>query len=240
MQYKLDKEAFDALPEEIQKEYKLDGDTATLNIEGDDAPTLDKIASLEKKRNIEAEHRANAEKKVKEANERAESLQKDLESAGGNKAELEKVREDFAKQMEELKEEREVESKQMRADRDRALIMETANKLASEHFTVPTLIAPEIAKRLTVIEAEGQQAVRALTADGKESLSNVSEMFKTDFLDNKDLSSITLANVGKGGGATPNNGSGAAGNKISEMDADSLVAFKKENPEQYAAQATAE
>ena len=236
MQYTLTKEAFEALDETIKKEYKLEGEVATLNVEGD--PNADALAKSEAKRKLEAEHTKNAEKKLAEADKSREQLQKDLDAAGNNKGEIDKVRADFAAQLDKIKEERLAESDKIRADRDKALIMEEATKL-SQKFSVPAVMAAQIASRLTVVEAEGQQAIRALTEDGKESISTVSEMFQKDFLDNPALAPIILTKVGNGGGASPNNGGGASGKKLSEMDADEAVAFLKEQPEQYVAQAKA-
>tara|TARA_R110000772_G_scaffold268565_2_gene396222 strand:- start:6759 stop:7490 length:732 start_codon:yes stop_codon:yes gene_type:complete len=238
MKYKLTKAEFEALTEEARTEYTLDGETAVLILEGDDAPTAEKIATLEKKREIEAEHRKNAETKLKEADDRAAKHQKDFESAGGNKEAIEKLRTDHAAEIEKLRTERETESAKVRGDRDAALIKEESSKFASGHFVEApygsTFIASEMAKRLVVEEVNGSPVVRVQNADGTPSTAALADLQK-EFLDNKDFSPIIKAKAGSGGGAIPGQGGGATKKSLSEMSATEEAAFERENPDAYAA-----
>ena len=234
MKYKLTKAEFEALTEDTRKEYTLDGETAVLILEGDDAPTAEKIATLEKKREIEAEHRKNAETKLKEADDRAAKLQKDLESAGGNKEEIEKIKSAHAAEIEKLRNEREQEAAKVKADRNAALIREEATKFASDHFTIPGVMAEQIAKRLSVEEVGGVPVVRVVNADGSPSVASLADLQK-EFLDNREFSSIIKAKAGSGGGATPGQGGGATRKSLAEMTATEEAAFERENPEAYAA-----
>jgi hypothetical protein len=233
MKYKLTKVEFEALEESARTEYTLDGDTAVLNIEGDDAPTAEKIASLEKKRNIEVEHRKTAEAKVKEADDRAAKLQKDLESAGGNKEEIQKIKDAHSKELETMREERAAESAKVVADRNAAMVREEATKFSNDHFTIPGLISEQVAKRLVVEEVNGVPVVRVQNADGTPSTAALADLQK-EFLDNKEFSSIIKAKAGSGGGATPGQGGGATTKSLKEMTASEEATFERENPEAYA------
>lgn len=234
MKYKLTKEEFEALDEASQKEYALDGDTATLVIEGDDAPTAEALAKSEQKRQIEVEHRKAAEAKVREAEDRAAQLQKDLESAGDNKEQIEQIKADHAKQIEQMRTEREAEAAKVKQERNAAMVREEAEKFSNGHFTIPGLITDQVAKRLAVEEVDGKPVIRVINADGSPSTAALADLQK-EFLDNKDFAPIIKANVGSGGGASPNKGGGATQKKLSEMNATEQAAFEKEDPEGYAA-----
>tara|TARA_R110000803_G_scaffold19510_7_gene50997 strand:+ start:650 stop:1369 length:720 start_codon:yes stop_codon:yes gene_type:complete len=233
MKYKLTKVEFEALSEDVSKEYILEGDSAVLNIEGDDAPTAEKIATLEKKRGIEAEHRKTAETKVKEADDRAAKLQKDLENAGGNKDAIEKLKTEHATALETMREERANESAKVVADRNAAMIREEATKFSNDHFTIPGLISEQVARRLVVEEVNGVPVVRVQNADGTPSTAALADLQK-EFLDNKEFSSIIKAKAGSGGGATPGQGGGATTKSLKDMTASEEATFERENPEAYA------
>ena len=233
MQYKITKKTFEALEEDARKEYILDGDEAILKIEGEGAPTLAAMAELEKKRQLEIEHRKAAEKKVKEADDRAAQLQKDLESAGNNKEEIAKLTKRHQEELDSLRKEREEHDAKVKGQRDAAMIKEAAEKL-SDRFTTPGLISNEIAKRLVVEEKDGEAVVRVLTTEGKASATSLAELQK-EFLDNPDYKSIVKAKVGSGGGASQSQGGGATDKPFKEMTATEQAIFANEHPEEYAA-----
>ena len=236
MKYKLTEDEFKTLTESMQKEYHLKDGVALLKIEGDDAPTAEKIATLEKKRDIEIEHRKNAEAKVKEADDRAAKLQKDLESAGGSKEAIEKIKTEHAAEIEKLRTEREAETKQIIEARNASMIKEAAQEFASKNFIEApygsTFIAAEISKRLTVEEVSGQPVVRVVNADGTPSTASLDSLQK-EFLDNKEYSPIIKGKAGSGGGAIPGNGGGATGKSLAEMNATEEAAFAKADPDAY-------
>ena len=237
MKYKITEDEFKTLTESMQKEYHLSGGVALLKIEGDDAPTAEKIATLEKKRDIEIEHRKNAEAKVREADDRATQLQKDLEGAGGNKDAIEKLKKEHSESIEKMRLEREAETKQITETRNASMVKEAAQEFASKHFVEApygsTFVASEISKRMSVEEVGGVPVVRVVNADGTPSTASLGDLQK-EFLDNKDFSPIIKANVGSGGGASQTIGGGATRKNLSEMNATEEAAFEKESPEEYA------
>ena len=229
MKYTLTKTEFEGLGEDLQKEYTLDGDTATLKIEGEGAPTADRITELEKKREIEIEHRKNAEAKVKEADDRASKLQKDLESASG-KEDLEKLRQQHQLELDKVKQERADEAAKFKADRDKSLITAEAQKIAQK-FTLPDLIADKIASGLVVQEIGDHVEVRVKDENGQITATTLQEYEKT-FLDNSEYKSILKAEAGSGGGASQSAGGGApSGKKWSELTGSEQVQLRKSSPE---------
>ena len=239
MKYKLTKAEFEALTDEAQAEYTLEGDAATLKIEGDDAPTMERIEKLEQKRKIEAEHTKKAELKLKDADERAAKLQKDLENAGDNKGEIAKIKEAHATELEGMRKERAEESAKVKANQHGAMIRDEASSFAAKNFVDAPygaeFIASQISKRLSVEEVDGVPVVRVVNADGTPSTAAIADLHK-EFLDNTEFSPIIKAKAGSGGGATNSGqGGGATSKKISEMTATEEAAMERDHPEQYAA-----
>ncbi len=234
MKYKIEKAEFEALADTVKAEYTLDGDTATLKLEG--APDYE---GATKKLEIEKEHRKNAEKAQREAETMSAKLQRDIESAGGSKAEIERIQTAHTAELEKMRSEREVENAANTEKANKFLIDAEASKFANLNFIESPFgnefIKGKYASRLSVETVDGQQVIRVKDTDGKPSILSVSELQK-EYLDNKAFSPIIKANVGSGSGATPGQqGSGAARKKLSDMSATEEAAFEKENPQEYAA-----
>lgn len=234
MKYKIEKAEFEALADTVKAEYTLDGETATLKLEG--APDYE---GATKKLEIEKEHRKNAEKAQKEAETMSAKLQKDIEAAGGSKAEIERIQKEHTAELEKMRAEREIENKANTEKANNFLIDTEATKFANINFIESPFgnefIKGKYASRLSVETVDGQQVIRVKDAEGKPSILSVSELQK-EYLDNKAFSPIIKANVGGGSGATPGQqGSGAARKKLSDMNATEEAAFEKESPTEYAA-----
>lgn len=239
MKYSLTKEEFDALSEDLQKEYTLDGENATLKIEGEGAPTAEEVTRLKEKQLIADKHRKEAEKARDDAEKREEKLKKDLEGASG-KEEIAKIREEHQKELDKIRADREAEQVAAKESRNVSLKKETSEAFANEHFTIPGLMVDQFAKRLSIEEIDGSPVVRVLDAEGKASALSLDEL-KKEFLDNKDYSSIIKANAGSGGGANNSGGGGGAPQKkIAEMTATEEAAFERDDPDGYAAALEAE
>ena len=235
MQYQLTKENYEKLSEELQKEYTLESEVATLKIEGENAPTAEAVKRAEDKRRIEQQHREKAEKERDEAETRSKKLQKDLENAGGNKEEIEKIRNDYNEKIKKIEQEREAEKVAAEQKADADLIKETASTFANENFTIPNLMVGPFSNRLTVETVDGKKVIRTKNADGSPSVLSLNEL-KREFLDNKDYSSIIKAETGSGGGATPPaSGGGATQKSLSEMTATERAQLERNEPEKFAA-----
>jgi hypothetical protein len=232
MLYQITKEVFDGLSDDLKKEYTLDGEAATLKIEGENAPSMAAIIKAEEKRVIEADHRKKAEKARDAAEAMADKLREDLDKASG-KDEIARVKAEHQEALEKIRADREAEKTAAKEASNAALKMETARAFAEENFTIPTLMVEQFAKRLSVEEIDGQSVIRCLDADGKASALSLSEV-QQEFLANKEFASIIKTKTGSGGGANPSGGGGAAGKSLSDMTATEEAKFANENPEAYA------
>lgn len=229
MKYKLTKAEFETLPEDTQKEYNLEGEEASLVIEG--GPDVSK---LEKKASIAEEHRKKAEAERDAAEGREAKLKEDMSKAGGNANKIKELEEQHTAELEKIRAERVQEQEAQKAKSNAQLVKEASEAFANEHFTIPGVMVDQFAKRLAVEEVNGQSVVRVLDADGNASALGLTDLQK-EFLDNKEFAPIIKANVGTGGGATVSAGGGATQSDISKLSMTERVAMKKENPEQYAA-----
>jgi len=229
MKYTIDKEAFDALTEDAKKEYNLDGETATLVIEG--GPD---IARLEKKANLAEEHRKKAEDARDAAEDNLKTARAEFSKAGGNADKIKELEAKHTAELEKVRKERESEKAEALAKSDQEMVNAEATKFASENFTIPGLVSDQIAKRLNVEEVGGKRVVRVLDADGNPSALGINDLHK-EFLDNKEFAPIIKANVGAGGGASPAAGGGADHKGKENLSLTEKVAMKKDNPTQYAA-----
>lgn len=233
MKYRITNTEFEALTPEQQALYHLDGDFATMKIEG-----LPDVASIQKKLDIEKEHRKTAEKRLAETEAREAKLKDDLANAGGNKTEIERLKAEHTAEIEKLRKERELEQTKIKEERNRVLVNEESSKFANSHFIDSPFgngfIKGEYAKRLKVEEVDGQPVIRVCNADGSPSTASLGDLQK-EFLDNKAYTPIIKTKVGGGGGAVPGLGGGATQKKLSEMSASEEAAFEKADPIAYAA-----
>jgi len=233
MHWKITKEAHAGLSEELQKEYTIEGDSATLKLEGEGAPSTAAVAKAEDKLRIEKEHRKNAETARDAAEANSEKFRNDLDKAGG-KEEITRIKQEHQVELEKIRTEREAEQTANKEAKNSALKKETARAFTAEHFTEEEIMGNAFAKRLSVEEINGEPVVRVLDKDGKASALSINEL-KQEFLDNPKLSGIIKTQAGSGGGANPSSGGGAATKQLSEMTGTEESAFANANPEAYAA-----
>jgi hypothetical protein len=216
MKYIITKEEAEKLPEGLRSEYQQEGESYTLKLEGHEEQLIPKA-----KRDIEAEHRKNAEKKLEEAQKRESDLLKKLESADGKK-EVEAIRKQHEEEIAKIRQAAEEELKVIKGREHQAMIDKVASEFASEKFTVPSAIRGLIKERLTVEEVDGQPVIRVREPDGKPSVKSLSDLQK-EFLENPEFKPIIKAQVGSGGGANPGNkGGGSAKRTISKAELDRM------------------
>jgi len=238
MKWKLTKDEFEKLDDAVKAEYTLDGDAATLKIDGEGAPTVEAIDRANEKLRIEKEHRVKAEKARDAAESASEKLKVDLDKASG-KDEIAKIKADHQAELEKIRKDREAEQTAARDARHAALKKEAAEGFANEHFTIPGLMIGPFANRLSVEEVDGESVVRVLSADGKASAMSLAEL-QREFLDNAEYATIIKKKTGSGGGAAPGGGGGATSKKLSEMTATEEAKFEREDPEGYKVAVAAE
>lgn len=186
---KITKTDYEALPDVLKAEYKQDGDSYILDLDGGDDLTRAKEA--------EVQRRKDAEKALKEAQDAYDALKDDKSRRDGD---IEALEASYKKKLEEA-EKRATDTQAALDDerRDRYVTAE-AEKIAAK-FTVPGLMRKEIAARLSVEIHDGKPLVRVLDKDGKPSALSVEDLTK-EFVDNPEYKGIVIAGKGTGAGGT--------------------------------------
>lgn len=201
MKFLINKEAFDKLSEELQKEYTEKEGNFTLKLEGHE----EHFVPAHKKAEAE-KHRKAAEDRADAAEATSAKLVTDLEAAKGTPKEAEQIRADLIKthqaDMAKLQEDNQKELATLKGREHAALIEVEASAFATEFSTVPALMKGVMAKRLTVGEANGLPILQVLDTDGKVSNSTIADLRK-EILANHEYKPILIGTKANGGGANP-------------------------------------
>ena len=139
------------------------------------------VAGLEKKRQLEIEHRKTAETRLADAEKREAKLKKDLASAGGDAEKIAAIEQKHAGELEKLRNERQAETEKFTAERNKVLVGKVAGELSS-NFTVPGLMETQISNRLAVEEVNGEPVVRVTDANGNPSTASIDDLKKEFFI----------------------------------------------------------
>lgn len=213
---KIDKAAYDALPDVLKSEYKPNGDNYVLDT--DDARELISARDSEKQR---------AETLVAELKATKTKLA-ELETANGDFTSLRTSYETKIAALEKSVGELNTTLTTERRDRH---VGSAADKIASK-FSVPRLVKPDIEKRLDVDPKDGV-TVRVLGADGKPSALTLADLEK-EFVDNAEFKSI-LIDSKAGGSADPGRHMGGSAPKFSTNPDGSAADLSKLTPADLAA-----
>ena len=226
---KLTATEWQALSEDLKKEYKAEGDSYVLDLEDTAFDALKNEKAAEKARREKAEKDlqdlkdAEAEKVRKAAEDKAKA---DGDLTALEKSWKDKAERDVAAEKEKTK----AADNALRV----ALVDTEATKIAHEICTVPDLIVDKIKSRMKVEVTDGVPVVRVLSADGKPSALTVADL-KKEFLDNPAYKAIIKGSNASGGGAGGGGQGGGAGHKkLSEMTATEEAKFANEHPDEYA------
>lgn len=223
----------DGLSDDVKKEYKEKDGKFHLDLDGDDSEQ--ELTHLRTKKQIAEEHRTRAETKVRELQEKLDEIHRGAVPKGDVEALENSWKDKLATTESKLKEREQKLQKQLQ----RATIGARAEALAAELSVAPELMAPEIAKRLTVEESEdGEIRIRVKGPDGKPSAMSIDDL-KNEIKADKRYAPVLIGSKASGGGANGNNGSNGngggdpSGKKPHEMSEAERVAFYKKDPEGY-------
>lgn len=146
------------------------------------------------------------------------------------KDDVEKLKTSYAQQVSDLKTKLGGRADKLEAALKKNLVSDRALALASELALIPSLLAPVIAGRLQVAEADGEFSLVVLGADGKPSDGGI-DALKKEILDNAEYKPILRGTQASGsGGATGNDvnpSSGGAGEDINKLSAAQYAARLK-------------
>lgn len=225
LKYKINKEAYDALNDDMKSEYKKKGNEYYLDVEGEGLLTEDDVAELRRAKDREAQAAADARKDLREMRERLEALEGDDARKRGDIDALERSwKEKYETRENELNGIIDVKNQFIH----RTLVKSTAENLATKISTAPKLMAKAIEERLTVEMNGNDTVLRVLDKDGKASALSVDDL-ERELLADKDYSAIIVASKASGGGAGTDAPRGTSGAAPQTVD------VAKMTPEQHAA-----
>lgn len=190
---KITKAEFDKLAKELQAEYKADGDDYVLNVDGLDDPD-----ELRRARDREKEDAKALKKQLKEVTDKLAELEG---SDDRKKGDIDKIDNAWKAKME--KQEKEASERTAR-NQDfirKNLIGATADRIAAEISTMPTIMARTIRDRLSVNFDGDEPTLVILGSDGEPDKKATLDGLKKEFLTNKEFAPILIGSKASGGGA---------------------------------------
>jgi len=205
---KIDKDEFEKLPKDVQKEYTAEGDGYILDVEG-----FEDVGELRRAKDREAADAKKFKKELKEATDKLAALEGDE----GKRAK------DIAKLEKEWQEKTTAEAAKVAA-RDKTiagmLVKAAAEGMAGKISKVPVLMAKAIAERLSVDHTGDEPKLVVHGKDGKPSDLTLEQLQK-EFVANKDYADIIIGTKASGSGTPrePERKPGGAGSGSSDKPA---------------------
>jgi translation initiation factor 2B subunit (eIF-2B alpha/beta/delta family) len=230
---KITKTAFEALHDELKKEYKVSPkNDAEYHLDVDDASELTRAVDRERKRAEDAEANATT------AAETIKTLEAKIKEGAGKTPDIEALERSWAHKLEKAEKKAEnTVAKLQRAFTD-TMVDGNAKSLASEISTSPSLMARAIKDRLSV-EFEGDTPhLRVLGTDGKPTAATLDEL-KQELLANKEYSAIVIASKASGGSATAPKGTPFSRPGSAMADQQQPAALSTLKPKELSASLTA-
>lgn len=225
LKYKLDKEAYDALSDELKGAYEEVGDKGEyrLKVEGYDDP-----AELRRARDREKQAAQAAKERIAELEAKLAQIEGDDNRKRGDIDALEKS---WREQKEKAVAEKEEELKKRDRIIQRVFRTNVADAMAKEISTVPVAMARLIQDRLVVEIENGEPVTRVLDKSGKPSALTVDDL-KKELVADPDLLGMIKGSKASGSGATANPGGGAT-KKLHEMSDSERREWFQRDPEGF-------
>ncbi len=236
---KIDKATFDALPADVQKEYKAEGMDYVLDVEGgiEDPAELKRAKDREKQRADEEKKRADALQKEKD--DAAAANGDDATAAARKAGDIATLEKAWKKKEDDAKAAGDKQAETLRASLQRTLIDGTAASMAAALSAPPNVLVPHIKSRLSIDFTGPEPVLRVVGADGKPTALTVEEL-QQEFVANADFAAIITGSKANGGGAPGGKqGGGGASKKLSEMNDAERTAYAKANPTAFEKEAAA-
>lgn len=218
----LSKAEYDNLPEAFRKEYKASGENFVLDIEGDDG------TDWKKKRDIEAEHRKNAETKLTQVQEELDNVRR----GAIPKADVDALETSWKSKVDNATAAGNTRVAELEAVVARQTVDTVAKDVASM-FLAPAAMLPMIRGRLKSEIQNGEAITRVLDKNGQPSAMTIDDL-RTEFKADASLAPVIVASKASGAGASGEKGGapGAGGKKLKDMnDAERTELYRKNKPE---------
>jgi hypothetical protein len=232
LKQRIDKTAFDALPDVMKAEYKPNpANAAEYVLDTEEAREAIAARDREKKRADELQaqiDQINAQ--LAEAKTAKETAEVEAAKKRGDVTALETS---WQKKLDDAVAAKDNEIKKLTAAMERLLVHDQAMLIASQISTVPELLAPQIAARLQADLTGETPTTRVLDGTGKPSATTIDELSK-EFVANPKFAAIIKASDGSGGGAGNGpSGGGASRKKLSDMSEQERIDLNRTNPSEF-------
>ncbi len=239
LKQRLDKTAFDALPDVMKAEYKVNATNANeYLLDAEDAKEAVAARDREKKRADDLQASIDEiNKKLADAEKAKKDAEDETNRKAGNVAAIEKSWQD---KLDAAIAAKDAIIASLQGKLRQLLVRSKAQGIAAKISVAPDLLTPAIEARLTAeLDAE-TPITRVLDVAGKPSALSIDDLEK-EFVANPAYAAIIKANEASGGGAGGGSGGGGAptGNDFSKMTEREKVALRQSNPEKYRALADA-
>lgn len=235
---KITKVVYDALSEELKKEYKLVGVDYVLDLEGYEDPV-----ELKRAKDREAQNAREAKALLTTTQAELDALkaaQGSLDDQAARKAgDIATLEKSWQAKLDTSAAEFTGKLSKKDAYIQSQLVDSVAHQLAAKIAQSPSIILPHIKARLQADLTGDVPVTRVLDSTGKVSAMSLAELEK-EFVTNPDFAAIIIASNGSGGGAPggKQNGGGAA-KKLSEMTGTERAEYYKRDPAGFEREAAA-
>lgn len=195
LKFKITKDDYEKLSDELKKLYSASGDDYTLQVDG--VKTDDDIAALKRAKDREAQQRKDLQKELDDLKAEQE---KDKDDKARNAGDIDTLTRSYEEKL--SKQKKEFEDKITNKDNfiRSTLVDNVASKLATEVSTSPSALIPYIKTRLSADLDGDVPTTKVLDAAGNLSASTIDDL-KKEILANKEFSAILIANKASGSGA---------------------------------------
>ncbi len=208
MKYKISKQEFEALSEELQKLYKSQGEDYVLQVEGlPEKEEKDESGLVKKNRELLDEVKQFKAK----AREKEEAEEKAKQEALKKQGDLDALEKSWNEKLAKIEAEKQAEIDKLKSSLDGLLVDNVAQSIASEIGLKGSeaILIPHIKQRLAVEEKDGQHITTVRDVLGKPSALTLDEL-KTEFIGNPAFAPVIVGSKANGGGAN-GSPSGAGG-----------------------------
>lgn len=222
---KLTKAEFEKLSEHFKTEYKAEGDSYVLDVDGEED-----IEALKRAHERSKEEKKEAKRLLKEAQDKLDALE---EGDHKNKGNVEALENSYKKKISDNETAYKTEKDKLTKALVKTVVGGQAQKLATELAGKNSkLLIPFLESRFQADLDGDEPKLKILDRDGKPSAFTLDDL-KKEFVDNADFSAIIVgskATGGAGGDKTKNNGGAGSDNKpldLSKASPEALVAHLK-------------
>lgn len=223
---KIDKAAFDKLPDVLKTEYIEDGDGYRLDVDG-----AEDTGALKRSKDRETQLRKEAEENLREAQKKLDDLGTD---DARKKGDIETLEKKWGADLQAEKDAHAATTNKYQGAFKKSLVDNVSSAMATKVSKVPALLSRVIKDRLTV-DFEGDEPVtKVLGADGKVSDMTLEDLQK-EVVANPEYADIIIASKSSGGASKTTNKGGGAPNTNPGGNTDKPADLSSMNPKELAA-----